>query len=363
MTDSDVTAVLDRTIDALSPRDPDPVGAVIRRVRARRRRIIAGAGAVVLLAAGAGVAGAMTTGQGSVRTGPPASGGESGPVRQVTPWTGETAALNGVTVPVPAGWRVQDAAPTTPGAPCRGRAADRTVFLVRSGQGWMPCERIDGSFVVVAAVPLVHPYGSDGVPSLERDPSGQPVWTGGQDLGERQRDQVRELRLVFSRVVVSTWGFDPEGADTYLSRVSAEPTSSTGGIRIPSDAVSASYDDYAGADPADRYYGTGWSKDLPQQVGGLLSPAAGLTCLPAAGDLSVAYISRGSDAPDGSNGQPPAVISFDRTGACDVAFDGRGGLARVEGHELHSLLRSLTRNAPIPATQPEPPEVTPPGKQ
>jgi hypothetical protein len=32
-------------------------------------------------------------------------------------------------MPVPDGWQVEDAAPTTPGMPCRGRPADRTVFL------------------------------------------------------------------------------------------------------------------------------------------------------------------------------------------------------------------------------------------
>ena len=95
-------------------------------------------------------------------------------------------------------------------------------------------------------------------------------------------------------------------------------------------------------------YATGWRRDLPRQVGDLLSPAGHLSCLPAAGDLSVAFMGQGNDSPDGSNGQPPAVITFDRTGACDVAFDGRGGLARVDGAALHRLLRSWTRNAPIP---------------
>ena len=363
MTDRDLVAVLERAVNAVSPRDPDPVGAVIRRVRARRRRIIAGSAAVVLLAAGAGLAGVLATGQGSVRTGPPATGKDAGPVRQVTPWSGPTTTLRGVTVPVPDGWRVEDAAPTTPGMPCRGRPADRTVFLVRSGSGWMPCDRIDGSFVVVAAVPLVFPFGQEGVPSLGLDPSGQPVWTGGEDLGKRPRDRVRELRLVFSGVVVTTWGFDPDRADTYLSQVSAEPLGPVGGIEIPTEAVSASYDDYAGADRADMTYATGWSRDLPRQVGDLLSPADDVSCLPAAGDLSVAFMGQGSDSPDGSDGQPPAVITFDRTGACDVAFDGRGGLARVDGAALHRLLRSWTLNAPIPATSPDPAEVQPPGKQ
>ena len=209
MTDRDLVAVLERAVNAVSPRDPDPVGAVIRRVRARRRRVIAGSAAVVLLAAGAGLAGVLATGQGSVRTGPPATGKDAGPVRQVTPWSGSTTTLRGVTVPVPDGWQVEDADPTPAGRPCGGRPADRTVFLVRSGAGWMPCDRIDGSFVVVAAVPLVFPFGRDGVPSLALDPSGQPVWTGGEDLGKGPRDRVRELRLVFSGVVVTTWGFDP----------------------------------------------------------------------------------------------------------------------------------------------------------
>jgi hypothetical protein len=57
------------------------------------------------------------------------------------------------------------------------------------------------------------------------------------------------------------------------------------------------------------------------------------------------------------------VITFDRTGACDVAFDARGGLARVDGAALHRLLRIWTRNVPIPATSPYPAEVLPPGKQ
>ena len=188
-----------------------------------------------------------------------------------------------------------DADPTPAGRPCGGRPADRTVFLVRSGAGWMPCDRIDGSFVVVAAVPLVFPFGRDGVPSLALDPSGQPVWTGGEDLGKRPRDRVRELRLVFSGIVVTTWGLDPDRADTYLSQVSAEPLSPTGGIEIPTDAVSASYDDYAGADRADMTYATGWSRDLPRQVGDLLSPADDVSCLPAAGDLSVAFMGQGSD--------------------------------------------------------------------
>ena len=129
MTDRDLVAVLERAVSAVSPRDPDPVGAVIRRVRARRRRVIAGSAAVVLLAAGAGLAGVLATGQGSVRTSPPATGKDAGPVRQVTPWSGPTTTLRGVTVPVPDGWQVEDAAPTTPGMPCRGRPADRTVFL------------------------------------------------------------------------------------------------------------------------------------------------------------------------------------------------------------------------------------------
>ncbi len=74
MTDRDLVAVLERAVHAVSPRDPDPVGAVIRRVRGRRRRIMAGSAAVVLLAAGAGLAGVLAAGQGSVRTGHPATG-------------------------------------------------------------------------------------------------------------------------------------------------------------------------------------------------------------------------------------------------------------------------------------------------
>jgi hypothetical protein len=163
--------------------------------------------------------------------------------------------------------------------------------------------------------------------------------------------------------VITTWGFDPDRAGTYLSQISAEPVVPTGAIEIPSDAVSASYVDFAGVEPADRTYGIGWSQDLPDRMRGLLSPAGDLSCLPAAGDLTVVSISRGSDAPDGSNGQPPAVVSFDRTGACDVAFDGRGGLARVDGQTLHRLMRSWTRNVPIPPTQPDPAEVLPPGIQ
>jgi hypothetical protein len=159
--------------------------------------------------------------------------------------------------------------------------------------------------------------------------------------------------------VVTTWGFDPGRRDSYLSRVSAAPLASTGDIEIPSDAVSASYDDFAGPDLADRTSGTGWSRDLPRQVRSLLSPAANLSCLPATEDLTVVSISRGSDAPDGSDGQPPAVISFDRTGTCGVAFGGRGGLARVDGQALHRLLRSWTLNTPIPPTQPDPAEVLP----
>jgi hypothetical protein len=350
MTDRDLTEVLERAVDALSPRDPDPVGAVLRRVRAARRRRTIASGAVVVLAiASLGAVGALVLGgaDGSTRTVPAGPVRPVEPVRQVEPWAGETVDLHGVHVPVPPGWQVQDAAPTPDGYPCRGTATARTVFVVRTGAGWRPCDRVDGSFVIVATVPQVYPTGPSGLPELDGDPSGQPVWAGDNGPVRRPSDRVQELRFAFSGVVVSAVGFDPDDAGTLLSEVSAEAAAPAGGVAVPTDARSAYVLDYGAAATTPPHSIQGWSRHIREDVTGLLSPAAALRCLPAPGTLTVAHLDRGSDAPDGSNGQPPAVLTFDRTGACDQAFDGRGGLVRVDGAALHQLLLSYAGNPPI----------------
>jgi hypothetical protein len=347
MTDRDLTEVLERAVNALSPRDPDPVGAVLRRVRARRRRVLAGRAAALLGVGVLGAAGALalTGGDGAARTVVPA--GPVEPLRHVAPWTGETVDLSGVHVPVPPGWQVQDAAPTPDGYPCRGTATARTVFVVRTGAGWRPCDRVDGSFVIVAAVPQVYPTGPSGLPELEGDPSGQPVWAGDNGPVRRPSDRVQELRFVFSGVIVSTVGFDPDDAGTLLSEVSALAAAPAGGVAVPADARSAYVLDYGASATTRTRSIQGWSRHIREDVTGLLSPAAALRCLPAPGTVTVAHLDRGSDAPDGSNGQPPAVLTFDRTGACDQAFDGRGGLVLVDGAALHKLLLSYPGNPPI----------------
>jgi hypothetical protein len=340
MTDRDLTAVLERAVDALSPRDPDPVGAVLRRVRAWRRRVIATGAAAAVALGSLGAAGALALGgDDAARTIP------AGPVRHVEPWSGEAVTLRGVHVPVPDGWRVEDAAPTPDGYPCRGTATDHTVFVVRRGAGWMPCERVHGSFVVLAVVPQVFPDGIAGMASLALDPSGQPVWTGADDLGPTIPAGKRRLRFVFAGVEVTALGFGPADAEAYLSQVSAGPAAPAGQVVVASDARSAHYVDYDSNDASRPRGVQGWSRSIPDDVEDLLSPASMLRCLPAPGTITVANLDRGSDAPDGSNGEPPTVLTFDRTGACDQAFDGRGGLAQVDGAALHALLRSYDRTA------------------
>ena len=118
-------------------------------------------------------------------------------------------------------------------------------------------------------------------------------------------------------------------------------------MAVASDARSVYYVDYDSTDASKLRGVQGWSRTIPEDVATLLNPAGTLRCLPAPGTITVANLDRGSDAPDGSNGEPPTVLTFDRTGRCHQAFDARGRLAQVDGAELHALLASYAGNSPV----------------
>ena len=352
MNDRDVIAVLDRAVDALSPRDPDPVGAVIRRVRARRRRIIASAGAVVLLAAAGGVAGVLTTGQGSVRTGPPASGGESGPVRQVSDWAGQTVSVGGVTVPVPDGWTTRVPEPKPPGADCSGTRddpEDHTVYVLPTayqepGDPTYICDDDNNTTYVIVEPSAWGLMGRTG--QVQLDPSHQPVWTS-----SAQRPQLTTMSFPWSEVSVNVFGMDRATAESFLSGVRADDVSAdTSGITLPSDMRSASFVTYPRPGSDEFAINTpSWGRDLRAKISALFegSPSE-LACVPAPGTVTTTYLNRGSDAPDGSNGEPGVALTFDPTGACGQAFDESGKVVELDGTALHKLLQSHSLNAPVP---------------
>ena len=100
-------ALLDDAVSDLEPADPDPVPAIIARGRAARRRtVLAGALATVLLA-GLAVAGARVID----RPVPVAPAAPQPPTPRVV---GGTVVAGDVNVPIPRGWRVVVGSPKAP---------------------------------------------------------------------------------------------------------------------------------------------------------------------------------------------------------------------------------------------------------
>jgi hypothetical protein len=101
-------ALLDDAVSDLEPVNPDPVPAIVARGRAARRRtVVAGALATVLLAGLAVAAGPRVTDS----AGPVSPAAAQPPTPYVV---GRTVVAGDVTVPIPQGWRVVVGSPNAP---------------------------------------------------------------------------------------------------------------------------------------------------------------------------------------------------------------------------------------------------------
>ena len=328
-----VVALLERKLDAISPRDADPVRSVVRRARARRRRVLATACAAVLVVGGV-VGGALTTGQGigTFRTTPADGGTPTGAadgtnMRATQPWSGEVVAFHGLVLPVPDGWTVRRS--TDPAETCRG-AAPKTLWLIEVPEGGVPfhggCVRPGASDDQVWAVTGSSAGGSlGGANPLAMDPSGQPVWM--PDL-RPPSPMYSGLGFPWLGLDVDTAGLTDDELSTYLAEVAANPATPHPGLTIPESVRSASYMRF-GDD----------SRSAPRANGGLDVAAVEDVLATARPDNTLRCVPRvGADIllspPDSTL---PVHVDFDTTGTCDQVTDSEGGLATLDPDALRTL--------------------------
>jgi hypothetical protein len=329
-----VVALLERKLDAISPRDADPVRSVVRRARARRRRVLATACAAVLVVAGV-VGGALATGQGTATfrttpteggtpTGSPSDGGTptsavdaAGNVRATQPWSGEVVAFHGLVLPVPHGWTVRRS--SDPGETCLG-AAPKTLWLMEVPDGVQfdgGCHRdgVGDGQVWVVATPLVV-YTNAGSNPLAMDPSGQPVWQ--PDL-----PWFEGLALPWLHVWLDTYGLSDDERASFLGAVRAEPVTPHPGLTLSASATNASYQRFGGP--------SGHGNLVLAAVRDVLAtarPDDTLRCVPRQGALIGLTGSRVFES---------TTVAFDTTGACNQITDFDGGLATLGPDALRTL--------------------------
>ncbi|WP_433383497.1 hypothetical protein ACQPZX_21510 [Actinoplanes sp. CA-142083] len=122
-----IRELLDDAVAGIEPSIGDPVGAVVRRGRARRRRQVLATTLAVVLAGGGLVAAQRLVGHGT-----PAPTAEEQATEPPTPYVdGDVVVAGSMRIPIPAGWRV-----ITPdsGKPCGPEARTIVIFKVDSNE-------------------------------------------------------------------------------------------------------------------------------------------------------------------------------------------------------------------------------------
>lgn len=253
--------LLDAAVAEVRPRRSDPVSDIVRRSRAGRRRVaVAGALMSVLLVVGGGVAvGGVLRGAGGGPGGPAASSGPTrstpkptsaaptagAPFRPVAPTpatprvVGGKVRSGGLTLPVPAGWRVQGLPATDDCLPAR------TITL-----GWRPVH--DGRCVHDRVISVWGVAGGQSIPGIPTPvtsqlllPGGQPAWLGmgahgsPDPLGKRPGLRTVEMYVPWS----GTWlelnvGYDD--LTRILATVRTEPAAPSRLVLHP-DALGGGY--------------------------------------------------------------------------------------------------------------------------
>jgi hypothetical protein len=333
-----VVALLERKLNATAPRDADPVASVLRRARARRRRLVASACAGVLVIAGLGAAGALAVGQGISRISPPADGTSASPspdlsdatnLRPVSDWTGETVTFHGLTLPVPPGWTVRRS--TDIAGTCAG-AAPKTLWLFDvppspqfhggcGGPGpggeqmWVVSQNLGGSL------------GGDNPVAL--DPSGQPVW----------QPDLRPPSRIFTGLVfpwLDVWLDTTEMPDAeltaMLAAVRANPVAPNPGLQLPDRIDVAGYQRFGGTSRKAPKPNGMVDTQVVEQVLRTAKPDTALRCVPKVGaNLLLQENDRDSDK------VTVLHVVFDTTGACNQVTDDQGGLATLDQVALRTL--------------------------
>jgi len=329
MTDRDVLDVLERAVAELSPRHPDPVGAVLSRVRARRRRLVASITLTFVAVAGLGALGSQL-GDGDIRSRTSPASDSGSDERSTARVTSDAVEVNGVTVPVPDGWGVEQL--TEVRGDCQRPEAQlrpRMVYVMPDGHmGPAPCQ--SGVGITVSPGSELSRFG---IGDLTIHDSGQPAWIEAEQVGG-----ATSLILPWSRVVVSVHGTTRDEAITLLSEVGVSKRGPDGRpFVIDGKALSFGWSDFGAVHAGQESPDGGFTEDeqLIDQVVQLVEdgqPVDRLTCLPASDSVIVLDVASRDGRNDGS-------IAFDRTGACDIAFDDRGSAARINVPALMSLLK------------------------
>lgn len=329
----DVVALLERKVNATAPRDADPVGSVLRRARAaRRRRVLAGTCAAVVAGAGLGVAGALVLTDGAPSPAPVADGSNATNVRPVTDWTGETVTFHGLTLPVPDGWTVRHSDDVR--GTCLG-AAPKTMWLfdVPAGQQFLGgCGRPGASPEQVWVVPQELPAGSFGGDNpVALDPSGQPVMQ--PDLSAPSQPFAG---LGFPWLDVELHSNDVPDTEllTMLAATHAAPVAPSPGLHLPSRIDEASYQRFGGGSRQDPQPHGLADVDVVQDVLRSARPDTALRCVPQVG-ASLMLTQKNPDSYDES------WLLFDTTGTCDQVTDDKGGLATLAADGLRALAEQV----------------------
>ncbi|WP_250031005.1 hypothetical protein [Paractinoplanes maris] len=235
--------LLDEAVSGIEPGTRDPVGAVVRRGRSRRRRtVLAGALAVLAVLGGGGLAARQ------LRPDPPPRLADTERALPRPHVVDGVVVVGALRLPVPAGWRAEAA---RPGKPCRDPAT--TILFVRA----------DGKGCTTAAILIaVGPdrdfppaYGvafeqSDGgqmllsAPIAFTLPGGEPAWLSERldsDMMAPGRpegyDYAEHVVLPWSLVAV-TLKMDGPAAGRIISTMRSEPVEG-GRLALPSNVTTA----------------------------------------------------------------------------------------------------------------------------
>ncbi|BEL06901.1 hypothetical protein Q0Z83_050920 [Actinoplanes sichuanensis] len=239
--------LLDDAVGELEPRDPDPVGSVLRRGRAARRRAVTAgvAGAAVAVLA----VGAITT-SGLIRNGPTPQPAEPRRTADATPTPlvidGKIVA-GALKMPVPPKWR---ALTTEQAASCVPQTWQTLVMVVPSGDGRCPKKQI---LVYGSGERSIDRMGrrqqdADGVVSMVTDPpvtitlpGGEPAWLA-VDFDNRYLKPgiptARNLMVMPWSQVTVHWLMDGPAQRTLVSTIRTTPTGA-GVLRLPDTAADA----------------------------------------------------------------------------------------------------------------------------
>jgi len=327
-----VLALLERKLNASAPRDANPVATVVRRARsARRRRVLAGACAAVLVVAGLGATGELLL----RNTGPSPtvvadlSGATN--LRPVIDWAGETVRFHGLTLPVPDGWTVQRSSDLH--GRCLG-AKPKTLWLfdVPPSQQFLGgCGRPGPGgpqMWVVTQDQMVASLGGDNPVAL--DPSGQPVYQ--PDLNPPANPAFTGLAFPWLGVWLDTTGMPEAELTAMLAAVRADVVAPRPGLHLPNRIDDASYQRFGGSSQqAPEPNGRSDARVVEQTLRSA-EPDTTLRCVPKVG----ASLMLTQKVPD-----DVGLLLFDTTGACMQVTDGQGGLATLDAGALRTLAEQV----------------------